>query len=46
MKTSKARVYTKSLFSDDEFHDTQIEDNEIERYLVMAQIQNDQNPLK
>ncbi|RIA79400.1 hypothetical protein C1645_840777, partial [Glomus cerebriforme] len=37
-KTSKARIYKKSLFSDDEFHDTQIEDNEIERYLVIIQI--------
>ena len=27
-------------------HDTQIEDNEIERYLVIAQIQSDQDPLK
>ena len=44
-KTS-TRVYKRSLFSDDESHDTQIEDNEVERYLVMAQIQNDQNPLK
>ena len=44
-KTSN-RVYKRSLFSDDESHDNQIEDNEVERYLVMAQIQNDQNPLK
>ncbi|RIA83028.1 hypothetical protein C1645_834452 [Glomus cerebriforme] len=29
-KISQARVYKKTLFSDDEFNDTQIEDNEIE----------------
>jgi hAT family C-terminal dimerisation region len=46
-KISKARIYKKSLFSDDdELHDAQIDDNEIERYLVMAQIQSDQDPLK
>ncbi|EXX70778.1 zinc finger BED domain-containing protein 1-like [Rhizophagus irregularis DAOM 181602=DAOM 197198] len=46
-KISKARIYKKSLFSDDdELHDAQIDDNEVERYLVMAQIQNDQDPLK
>ncbi|GBC42762.2 zinc finger BED domain-containing protein 1-like [Rhizophagus irregularis DAOM 181602=DAOM 197198] len=36
----------RSLFSDDESHDLQTEDNEVERYLVMAQIKNDQDPLK
>ncbi|CAB4484925.1 unnamed protein product [Rhizophagus irregularis] len=44
-KTS-TRVYKRSLFSDDESHDLQTEDNEVERYLVMAQIKNDQDPLK
>ncbi|EXX62172.1 hypothetical protein RirG_164270 [Rhizophagus irregularis DAOM 197198w] len=44
-KTS-IRVYKRSLFSDDESHDLQTEDNEVERYLVMAQIKNDQDPLK
>ena len=46
MKTSKARVYTKSLFSDDEFYDDTQNGDEIERYLVMVQIQGDQDPLK
>ncbi|GBC12604.1 zinc finger BED domain-containing protein 1-like [Rhizophagus irregularis DAOM 181602=DAOM 197198] len=45
-KVSKAHVYKKTLFSDDEFNDNQVEDNEVERYLVMAQAQNDQDPLK
>ncbi|GES81124.1 zinc finger BED domain-containing protein 4-like [Rhizophagus clarus] len=45
-KLSKGYVYKESLFSDDEYDDTQTEDNEIERYLVMAQIQSDQDPLK
>ena len=44
--TLKTSVYKKSLFlSDDESDDTQIEDDEIERYLVMAQIKS-QEPLK
>ncbi|GBC42544.2 zinc finger BED domain-containing protein 4-like [Rhizophagus irregularis DAOM 181602=DAOM 197198] len=30
----------------DESHDLQTEDNEVERYLVIAQIKNDQDPLK
>ncbi|CAB4491270.1 unnamed protein product [Rhizophagus irregularis] len=30
----------------DESHDLQTEDNEVGRYLVMAQIKNDQDPLK
>ncbi|GBC39634.2 zinc finger BED domain-containing protein RICESLEEPER 2-like [Rhizophagus irregularis DAOM 181602=DAOM 197198] len=34
-KTS-TRVYKRSLFSDDESHDLQTEDNEVERYLVMV----------
>ena len=46
MKTSKARVYTKSLFSDDEFYDNTQNGDEIERYLVIAQIQGNQDPLK
>ncbi|EXX53180.1 hypothetical protein RirG_246390 [Rhizophagus irregularis DAOM 197198w] len=46
-KISKARIYKKSLFlDDDELHDAQIDDNKVERYLVMVQIQNDQDPLK
>ena len=45
-KISKVHVYKRSLFSDDEFNDTQIDDNEIKGYLVMAQIQSDQDPLK
>ncbi|GET01513.1 zinc finger BED domain-containing protein 1-like [Rhizophagus clarus] len=45
-KLSKEYVYKESLFSDDEYDDTQTEDNEIKRYLVMAQIQSDQDPLK
>ncbi|PKC02734.1 hypothetical protein RhiirA5_402272 [Rhizophagus irregularis] len=46
-KISKARIYKKSLFlDDDELHDAQINDNKVERYLVMVQIQNDQDPLK
>ncbi|GES83504.1 zinc finger BED domain-containing protein 4-like [Rhizophagus clarus] len=45
-KLSKGYVYKESLFSDDEYDDTQTEDNEIERYLVMTQIQSDQDPLK
>ncbi|CAB4434032.1 unnamed protein product [Rhizophagus irregularis] len=43
-KTS-TRVYKRRLFSDDESHDLQTEDNEVGRYLVMAQIKNDQDPL-
>ncbi|CAB5196470.1 unnamed protein product [Rhizophagus irregularis] len=47
LKRSKSRIYKKSLFSDDESNDNmEFEENQIERYLVMAQIQNDQNPLK
>ena len=45
MKTSKTRVYTKSLFLDDEFYDDTQNGDEIERYLVMAQIQGNQDPL-
>jgi hAT family protein len=45
-KISKARVYTKSLFSDDEFNDDTQNEDEVERYLVMAQIKSDQDPLK
>ena len=45
-KISKVQVYKRTLFSDDEINDSQIEDDEIERYLVMAQAQNDQDPLK
>src|SRR5579859_5408655 len=45
-KILKARIYTKSLFSDDEFNDDTQNENEVESYLIMTQIKSDQDPLK